>query len=139
MNRVTGIGGVFIGARDPKALCAWYKDHLGIDASCICVSNDLFDGKLHKCSRSVFATSLKKIPDFPSDYVDVRHTSEGNLRMKLVEFFEKEIVEACRFCNGTFTKTIEAGEQVSDRTIASHSRLVAEASLTLGETINDKT
>ena len=31
MKRVTGIGGIFIGARDPKALCAWYKAHLGID------------------------------------------------------------------------------------------------------------
>ena len=31
MKRVTGIGGIFISARDPKALCAWYKVHLGID------------------------------------------------------------------------------------------------------------
>ena len=31
MKRVTGIGGIFISARDPKALCAWYKAHLGID------------------------------------------------------------------------------------------------------------
>ena len=31
MKRVTGIGGIFISSKDPKALCAWYKDHLGID------------------------------------------------------------------------------------------------------------
>jgi predicted enzyme related to lactoylglutathione lyase len=31
MKRVTGIGGVFIKARDPEALCAWYKKHLGVD------------------------------------------------------------------------------------------------------------
>ncbi len=31
MKRVTGIGGIFIRAKDPKALCAWYKTHLGID------------------------------------------------------------------------------------------------------------
>jgi predicted enzyme related to lactoylglutathione lyase len=30
MERVTGIGGVFLKARDPKALAAWYRDHLGI-------------------------------------------------------------------------------------------------------------
>jgi predicted enzyme related to lactoylglutathione lyase len=30
-TRVTGIGGVFIKARDPVALRAWYKTHLGID------------------------------------------------------------------------------------------------------------
>src|SRR3954469_12866107 len=31
MKRVTGIGGVFFTARDPKALQAWYKRHLGVD------------------------------------------------------------------------------------------------------------
>lgn len=31
MKRVTGIGGVFIKAKDPKKLRAWYKTHLGID------------------------------------------------------------------------------------------------------------
>jgi predicted enzyme related to lactoylglutathione lyase len=31
MQRVTGIGGIFFKAKDPKALQAWYKQHLGID------------------------------------------------------------------------------------------------------------
>jgi predicted enzyme related to lactoylglutathione lyase len=31
MQRVTGLGGVFIKARDPKALGDWYRRHLGID------------------------------------------------------------------------------------------------------------
>jgi predicted enzyme related to lactoylglutathione lyase len=31
MKRVTGIGGIFFHAKDPKALWAWYKTHLGID------------------------------------------------------------------------------------------------------------
>ncbi len=31
MKRVTGIGGIFIKARDPKALQSWYKERLGID------------------------------------------------------------------------------------------------------------
>jgi len=31
MKRVTGIGGIFFHAKDPVALRAWYKDHLGID------------------------------------------------------------------------------------------------------------
>ena len=30
MARVTGIGGVFLRARDPKALLAWYAKNLGI-------------------------------------------------------------------------------------------------------------
>lgn len=31
MRRVTGIGGVFIKARDPQALREWYRTHLGLD------------------------------------------------------------------------------------------------------------
>jgi predicted enzyme related to lactoylglutathione lyase len=31
MKRVTGIGGIFFKARDPGAMRAWYKIHLGID------------------------------------------------------------------------------------------------------------
>jgi predicted enzyme related to lactoylglutathione lyase len=31
MKRVTGIGGIFFKAKDPKSLQAWYKQHLGID------------------------------------------------------------------------------------------------------------
>jgi predicted enzyme related to lactoylglutathione lyase len=31
MKRVTGIGGIFFQAKDPAALQAWYKKHLGID------------------------------------------------------------------------------------------------------------
>ena len=33
MARVTGIGGVFLRARDPKVLSAWYAQHLGIQLS----------------------------------------------------------------------------------------------------------
>ncbi len=31
MQRVTGIGGIFFKAKDPKALAAWYQRHLGFD------------------------------------------------------------------------------------------------------------
>jgi catechol 2,3-dioxygenase-like lactoylglutathione lyase family enzyme len=33
MARVTGIGGIFLRARDPKTLSAWYAQHLGIQLS----------------------------------------------------------------------------------------------------------
>lgn len=33
MERVTGIGGIFFKAADPKALSAWYRDHLGLDVT----------------------------------------------------------------------------------------------------------
>lgn len=31
MEKVTGIGGLFFRARDPKALALWYRDHLGVE------------------------------------------------------------------------------------------------------------
>src|SRR6185436_2609179 len=31
MERVTGIGGFFFRAKDPKKLAKWYEDHLGIN------------------------------------------------------------------------------------------------------------
>lgn len=31
---VLGMGGLFFRARDPDALSAWYKDHLGVGAGC---------------------------------------------------------------------------------------------------------
>ena len=33
MQKVTGIGGVFFRAREPKALKAWYAEHLGVDGA----------------------------------------------------------------------------------------------------------
>jgi predicted enzyme related to lactoylglutathione lyase len=33
MKRVTGVGGIFFKSPDPKALSAWYRDHLGLDVS----------------------------------------------------------------------------------------------------------
>lgn len=33
MQRVTGIGGIFFKSADPKALAAWYRDHLGLDVA----------------------------------------------------------------------------------------------------------
>jgi len=33
MKRVTGIGGIFFKSRDPQALGAWYREHLGVDVS----------------------------------------------------------------------------------------------------------
>ena len=32
MNHITGIGGIFFKAEDPKSLKEWYREHLGIDA-----------------------------------------------------------------------------------------------------------
>jgi predicted enzyme related to lactoylglutathione lyase len=33
VEKVTGIGGVFLRAKDPQALLAWYAEHLGVPIS----------------------------------------------------------------------------------------------------------
>ena len=33
MKRVTGIGGIFFKAKDPKALGEWYRQHLGVEVT----------------------------------------------------------------------------------------------------------
>ncbi len=91
------------------------EDLRRVHSSCCFVSNDMFDGKLHKCSRSVFGNFLGKIPDFESDYVDIRRTAKEALRAKLEDFFGKKYAEVCRFCSGTSTETIEAGQQIERR------------------------
>jgi len=30
MKRVTGLGGIFFKSQNPEALCAWYREHLGL-------------------------------------------------------------------------------------------------------------
>jgi len=33
MKRVSGLGGIFFKAKDPKALHEWYREHLGIESA----------------------------------------------------------------------------------------------------------
>jgi hypothetical protein len=33
MAKVTGLGGAFLRAADPKALYVWYEEHLGVSSS----------------------------------------------------------------------------------------------------------
>lgn len=37
---VLGIGGLFFRARDPKALAAWYREHLGVGGGCVAEGSD---------------------------------------------------------------------------------------------------
>jgi len=33
MAKITGLGGAFLRVNDPKKLCAWYEEHLGIKSA----------------------------------------------------------------------------------------------------------
>ena len=87
------------------------RRHHFVFTSCCFVSNDIFDGKLHKCSRSVFAAHIKKIPDYKEDYVDIRAHSPAQLRQKIRDFLKNEYPNVCLHCNGTSSKTITAAVQ----------------------------
>lgn len=70
MKRVTGIGGIFLSAKDPKALGAWYKTHLGIDFheewGCAMFDWTDADGKKGTTVWSVAATGANNmVPDKP--------------------------------------------------------------------------
>lgn len=59
MAKVTGLGGAFVRADDPKALYAWYEKHLGIPSPIGCFSFE------HETQRAAIAVAF-----FPrsSDY-----------------------------------------------------------------------
>jgi hypothetical protein len=88
------------------------QQHLRVYKTCCFVSNDLFDGKLFKCSRSAFGTRIGKIPDYPADYVDVRNSPPDQLRPRLLEFFAHKFPEVCQHCDGTSEKRVPAGVQL---------------------------
>lgn len=87
------------------------EEHHNVYLTCCSVSNDLFNGKLYKCSRSAFGTIFKKIPDYSTDYVDIRTTKKSLLKRKIIEFLDSESPHACQHCNGSSTKVIQAGVQ----------------------------
>ena len=52
MARVTGIGGVFLKAKDPKALSAWYAKHLNLTVSAYGGINFLWSDEVPKGTGS---------------------------------------------------------------------------------------
>jgi predicted enzyme related to lactoylglutathione lyase len=68
MARVTGIGGVFLRSRDPKALAKWYAENLGVHLSD-------FNGAAFQWSDEVPAgTGMTAWSAFP---VDTQYFGEG--------------------------------------------------------------
>ena len=61
MAKITGIGGAFLRVEDPKALYAWYAEHLGVTAPHGCF---VFDKEEQRASVAVtfFSKSSKYFP-----------------------------------------------------------------------------
>jgi predicted enzyme related to lactoylglutathione lyase len=58
MERVLGIGGVFFKARDPQALAAWYREHLGVPVEA---------GQTHAPFTAAAAGEMAVWSAFPAD------------------------------------------------------------------------
>ena len=76
MSMVTGFGGAFLRADDPKSLYAWYEKHLGISLSTGCFS---FEAQTQRASIAVaffsrssdyFPTSQQAMLNFQVDDLD---------------------------------------------------------------------
>jgi len=76
MPQATGIGGIFIRARDPKALHAWYEKHLGLPASQGFISipaeheRSVITVAFFPQSSSYFPTSQPAMINFQVDNLD---------------------------------------------------------------------
>ncbi len=76
MAKVTGLGGVFVRSKDPKALYAWYEQHLGISQAKGCF---VFPAETQRASLAVsffksdseyFPTSQPAMLNFQVDDLD---------------------------------------------------------------------
>jgi predicted enzyme related to lactoylglutathione lyase len=61
MAKITGLGGAFMRANDPKALCAWYEKHLGVTSK---YGSFMFEAKDQR-GKSVVSFFPKTSDHFP--------------------------------------------------------------------------
>ncbi len=88
MARVTGIGGVFFKARDPKALTTWYAQYLGIQLT-------EWGGINFDWSDEIpAATGSTALAFFPADSKHFPQTAMVNLRVDDLEVLLATLREA---------------------------------------------
>ncbi|HTS35965.1 MAG TPA: VOC family protein [Candidatus Solibacter sp.] len=63
MERVTGIGGLFFRAHDPKALASWYEQHLGISLTPSSVGERVWEQEAGPTSFTPFPETTKYFGD----------------------------------------------------------------------------
>ena len=70
-GHVTGIGGIFVKSRDPKALARWYKEVLGLDVASWGGAALPFDAPGHppKVSWMAFADTTDHMEPFRRDFM----------------------------------------------------------------------
>jgi catechol 2,3-dioxygenase-like lactoylglutathione lyase family enzyme len=103
-GRITGVGGVFFKAKDPKALAAWYRDVLGMPLEVWGGAKLRYDAPKHppalvwnafSASTNYFAPSTS---EFMINYaVDDMDAFVARLRAKGVEVLKREDDDNGRF------------------------------------------
>jgi len=69
-ERVTGIGGVFLKSKDPDALRAWYRDHLGVAVEPYGGATFLWKDDQRGEGEEVEGSTTWSVFDDASDYFD---------------------------------------------------------------------
>ena len=69
MERVTGIGGLFFRAHDPKALASWYQQHLGISLTPSSAGEHVWEQEAGPTSFTPFPETTKYFGDAQKDWM----------------------------------------------------------------------
>lgn len=85
MAKVIGFGGVFLRAKDPKALYAWYGEHLGLESSNGCFTFPP-DGQRADSVVSFFTLA--------SDYFPTSQPAMLNLQVDDLEAIRNKLLSA---------------------------------------------
>jgi glyoxylase I family protein len=103
-ERVQGIGGLFFRSRDPKALSAWYQEHLGIDPTPTELNQPVWR---QAAGETVFAP-------FPhdTDYFPLQQGWMVNFRVRNLDAMARQLrasgievkVDAQKYPNGRFAR-----------------------------------
>jgi predicted enzyme related to lactoylglutathione lyase len=93
-KRVTGLGGVFFKAKDPKAIKAWYQKHLHIESG---EHGAVFRWRLEEDPDKVGITAWSPFPEDTDYYQPSQKGFMFNYRVEnlaeLLETLEKEGIE----------------------------------------------
>jgi len=89
MQKVTGVGGVFFKARDPKGLMEWYKQHLGLQFQHGFIQLGWADDPKSATGSTTFSIFKEDAENFsPSEKPFMINFRVANLRALLAELKE---------------------------------------------------
>jgi predicted enzyme related to lactoylglutathione lyase len=92
MQKVTGVGGVFFKARDPKGLMEWYNQHLGLQFQHGFIQLSWADDPLSKSGSTTFAIFKEDADNFnPGQKPFMINFRVSDLRALLAELGEKGV------------------------------------------------